>query len=103
MAIRAHVYRGPYGDCTNDGITSRRDSFIVATEGEYTFPAGIERLDVLWIIPNPAGEQYGLIAVPSGIDGCPRRGGMAGGNFVYTSDSRFPSRQPISVHDRFED
>jgi len=27
---------------------------------------------------------------------------MCGGNFVYTSDSRFPARAPISVHDRVE-
>jgi hypothetical protein len=28
--------------------------------------------------------------------------GMFGGNFVYHSDSRFPSRFPIPIHDRFE-
>ena len=27
---------------------------------------------------------------------------MFGGNFVYTSDSRFPSDYPIPIHDRFE-
>ena len=27
---------------------------------------------------------------------------MFGGNFIYTSDSRFPSRAPIQVHDRVE-
>ena len=29
-------------------------------------------------------------------------GPMFGGNFVYTSDSRFPSDYPIPIHDRFE-
>jgi hypothetical protein len=28
--------------------------------------------------------------------------GMAGGAFIYTSDSRFPWPYPISLHDRFE-
>ena len=28
--------------------------------------------------------------------------GMAGGNFAYTSDSRFPSSYPLSLHDRVE-
>ena len=27
---------------------------------------------------------------------------MAGGNFAYTSDSRFPSSHPLAVHDRHE-
>ena len=29
-------------------------------------------------------------------------GYMFGGTFIYTSDSRFPSKQPIPVHDRQE-
>jgi hypothetical protein len=29
-------------------------------------------------------------------------GPMFGGNFVYTSDSRFPNKYPIPVHDRWE-
>jgi hypothetical protein len=27
---------------------------------------------------------------------------MFGGNFIHTSDSRFPSSAPIAVHDRVE-
>ena len=27
---------------------------------------------------------------------------MMGGNFIHTSDSRFPGRAPIPVHDRVE-
>lgn len=35
---------------------------------------------------------------------CPpdMRGWMAGGAFVYTSDSRFPNPYPLSLHDRAE-
>ena len=29
-------------------------------------------------------------------------GPMFGGNFIYSSDSRFPSDSPIKVFDRFE-
>lgn len=39
-------------------------------------------------------------AVPV-IDGKPK-GGMFGGNFITTSDSRFPISGPIPVFDRFE-
>lgn len=31
-----------------------------------------------------------------------RVGYMASGTFIYTSDSRFPSKQPLSVHDHTE-
>jgi hypothetical protein len=27
---------------------------------------------------------------------------MAGGTFIYSSDSHFPSRYPIALHDRWE-
>jgi len=27
---------------------------------------------------------------------------MFGGNFIYTSDSRFPNKYPIAIHDRYE-
>lgn len=41
-------------------------------------------------------------AVPVGLAGNPLPGGMMGGHYVTTSDSRFPVHAPIPVHDRFE-
>ncbi len=41
-------------------------------------------------------------AVPLDDDGEPRTGGMFGGNFIETSDSRMPVHGPIPVFDRFE-
>ena len=43
-----------------------------------------------------------VVARPVRADGTVRTGGMFGGNFVTTSDSRFPTSAPIPVHDRFE-
>lgn len=43
-----------------------------------------------------------VVARPIGVDGKPRLGGMFGGNYIKTSDSRFPVQAPIPVHDRFE-
>ena len=37
-----------------------------------------------------------------GIDRTQLCGPMFGGAFIWSSDSRFPSRQPIPVHDRYE-
>lgn len=43
-----------------------------------------------------------VVARPVDDDGEPRRGGMFGGHYISTSDSRFPVTSPIPVHDRFE-
>jgi len=43
-----------------------------------------------------------VVARPLKEDGTPRTGGMFGGNYIKTSDSRFPMSAPIPVHDRFE-
>jgi len=43
-----------------------------------------------------------VVARPLGADGKPRRGGMFGGHYIKTSDSRWPVTSPIPVHDRFE-
>lgn len=43
-----------------------------------------------------------VVARPVDKDGKVRRGGMMGGNYIKTSDSRFPVTAPIPVHDRFE-
>lgn len=40
-------------------------------------------------------------AVPV-IDGKPKTGGMFGGNYISTSDSRMPVHGPIPLFDRFE-
>ena len=43
-----------------------------------------------------------VVARPMGEDGKPRTGGMFGGHYIKTSDSRWPVTSPIPVHDRFE-
>jgi len=43
-----------------------------------------------------------VVGRPVDADGNPRRGGMFGGHYISTSDSRFPVTSPIPVHDRFE-
>ena len=43
-----------------------------------------------------------VVARPLGPDGKPRKGGMFGGHYIKTSDSRWPVTSPIPVHDRFE-
>ena len=43
-----------------------------------------------------------VVARPVDDEGNVKQGGMFGGNYIKTSDSRFPVTSPIPVHDRFE-
>lgn len=56
------------------------------------------------IIDHPAGQSFGKIAVPVDQNGQEILLGhrMFGGTFVYSSDSRFPEKYPVPLHDRFE-
>lgn len=108
--IGVYVYRSSLGDCTNKGATSKEDGFelysdINTAADLANVPEGslvlIKRdlfgKDADYVIP----VKYAIV-----IQGALRCNGalMFGGNFVYTSDSRYPDihRRPLPVHDRFE-
>jgi hypothetical protein len=99
--LMCHVYSpATGGDCTNGGITSK-NNFVALELPDGT--AGLPRsytghLPVVRIVRRQiAGREY-VHAVPKDIPGH----FMFGGNFIYTSDSRFPFDYPIAVHDRVE-
>lgn len=95
------VYRGEY-DCTLDGVTSpkfgHKQVFLVTGDGPWTVADAIKKGTPVLAVRELGGVKN---AFPV-HDGKQYLKGQwaAGGNFVYTSDSRFPSRQPLSVHDR---
>lgn len=101
------VYRDNLGDCTNGGISSRYDRLILigdGVDGPMTVDLDDPAENVVKLVKRRIfnGEEYFHVEP---LDGCFAGGGKwysAGGNFAYTSDSRFPSRQPLSVHDRHE-
>ena len=97
--LSVSVYRWTLGDCTAGGISSKYDSLIL--EGVPRCPfKGTEENTVRLVKRNLFGGEYihaEPIKQPEGM-----AGPMFGGNFIYTSDSRFPSKYPIPVHDRFE-
>ena len=89
-------------DCTNNGISSNHTKSIIygkkVQNGNidyddpkvaklYIHSRIINGVEHLRATPNPDPDQHY----------------MFGGNFIYTSDSRFPSDQPIKIHDRIED
>lgn len=100
--LTAYVYRSDLGDCTNDGISSeRRELYILAKEKGPFEPEDIrECVYIEW--RDVCGELY-IDCKPAYFK---KHWYMAGGNFLYTSDSRFreitKSQYPISIHDRYE-
>lgn len=100
--MMCNVYRRPGNDCTNGGVTS-----LARCPGGRALLVG---LGVPQLFEPTEGEptlmlveaRGGLIARPADPLPAGHVGWMSGGNFIYTSDSRFPSRQPIPVHDRSE-
>jgi hypothetical protein len=100
LGLLVFVYRSNDGDCTNGGVTSRFDKFILVGKGVDPVFGSSEETPILYLVRRKRFED--MIAVPilpKNEDGWT---GMFGGNFIYTSDGRFPSGQPIKVHDRFE-
>jgi hypothetical protein len=104
--LLVNVYRAVDGrDCTNGGVTSTHALLTAVELGvDGPFEASNDRPAV------HLGRWMGrLIAVPEDL---PRRadshafaslnGWMFGGNFIYTSDSRFPGESAVPVFDRRE-
>lgn len=97
--ILTFVLRHSLGDCTNNGLTSKEDSIIL----HYGENLDLDMIpdDELVLIERVLWGEQKNYAVPASIAKSGRHS-MAGGNWIYTSDSRFPSDAPISVHDRVE-
>ena len=100
--LNVNVLRSSGGDCTLGGLSSKVDSVLLVSE-DVTVQGPFEvneDEDYMVLVRRDIGGEY-LHAVPNSILKSGKRP-MAGGNFIYTSDSRFPCRYPISVHDRLE-
>ena len=94
------VYRSAGSDCTLGGVTATDEPYLVVPcpDGHVTEEDVADRGYTV-LVP---GHKGGLLNfTPEGVEGW----SMMGGNFVYTSDSRFSrlyGSSPIAVHDRFE-
>lgn len=95
------IYRDGGPDCTNNGLSSRHDTVLLIGEG---VPEIFEAKDgdavvelVRW---SPCGKEVVHVRPAGALN--KDRHFMFGGNFIYSSDSRFPNQYPIPIHDRFE-
>ncbi len=87
-------------DCTNNGLTSKFDKFILIGEGvQGPFDPNKDIPELKLVRRNIFGKPY-VHAEP--VERAEGVGWMFGGNYITTSDSRFPNTYPIPVHDRQE-
>lgn len=105
MKVRAlcvNVFRTNFGDCTNNGISARFDQIYIE------HPEGNEVIDLDEAPENFCIVRHKELFGKVYIDVVPYhlkdRWCMMGGNFVYSSDSRFRelNEYPIPIHDRIE-
>lgn len=100
--------RNALGDTTNNGLSSKVSNAYLVWDVD-----PLNEDQILEDFYNEKGEdffvakersifgKYSMIVVPYTIWKSGKHS-MFGGNFLYTSDSRFPSEAPIAIHDRVE-
>lgn len=89
-------------DCTNGGISSKHNSLILVGDGVAEVFEESDRNPAIRLIKRKVmGREFWIAApIEAGFSsGFPY---MFGGNFLYSSDSRFPSDAPIKIFDRLE-
>ena len=97
--INATVYRPAIGgDSSNGGLTSRHNRVTLIGEGIKADHSPTDECPAV-ILMTKGDYVYAqpVEPVPQGHIGY-----MFGGNFIHTSDNRFPTRFAIPVHDRFD-
>lgn len=101
--LPVNVYRWTLGDCTNGGISGRFDSlYLICDQGWLEVELNDPRL-IKIVTRNHVGREGTYTHVEPVNDPDKKEiGYMAGGNFVYSCDSRFPFDYPLPIHDRSE-
>ena len=99
----------PFGNCSANGISSRVKAVILCPDYEAGFGCGIPEIfepqpetPAVVLRSTRVGDYEHIYAVPVELLDGGTGGWMFGGTFIYTSDSRFPVRHPIPLHDRVE-
>lgn len=103
--LPVQVYRCGFTDCTNGGISSIRHTLYLECDKGFHEVEDDDPCLIRLVQRTLPWRNYSYLHVeqvsPS-VTTLHKVGPMFGGNFVYTSDSRFPSDYPIPIHDRFE-
>ena len=101
-ALHCNVYRNTMSDSTNEGLSSKKDELYIVGEGSAYVdgPTNLSDIDEDYLVITKVHGH--LRATPKSLIDS-KRWVMFGGNFIYTSDSRFPSNTPIKIFDRVEE
>lgn len=90
------IYHPPHGDCNSTVTRDQPEALLVGPGIPALFEArGRPVLKLATKTLWSTGEQFTYLLPVEARNG----GGMFGGNFGYSSDSRFPSRYPLKIHD----
>lgn len=103
--LHISVYRDADGsDCTNGGISSTHQRLTLIGAGiDPVFEPSADAPAVTVVTRNVFGEIYKHLVPCDPETAQPLPGWyMFGGNYGKTSDSRFPSKYPLPIHDRQE-
>lgn len=92
----ADIYRSRRGDASNGGISSQADRVTLVGPGVPRIAKPTEDAPAVELAETTPGY---VVVRPADR---PDTWWMAGGTFVYSSDSRWPTGQPIPLHDRTE-
>jgi len=101
--LMVEIYRdSKLGDCTNGGVSSKCNGGVITGDRVKCDVFSPDDNNPEYVIMEKHVNGLYLYAVPKELVGS-GKWVMFGGNFLYTSDSRFPSGQPIAIHDRVEE
>lgn len=107
--MRVNIYKPPYGDCSNNGASSKSDAVFIINFGDKELPRTAWPADVpaVRLVKRKHGN---VVCVPVGLED---KWTMFGGCFVHTSDGRFHDAVsklsgydfgfPVALHDRVEE
>jgi hypothetical protein len=109
MGLSVSVYRWGLGDCTNGGVSAGVGSLcVVNVPGPFNPSPALPAFE---LVEGPGGRGHAILR-PVEAKKPGMVGPMFGGNFGYSSDSRFSeaiqkltgSRHygAVSIHDRYE-
>lgn len=99
--LMADVFKSPFDDCTNKGISSEADELYIAYDKAPLILTDIRECVTVEKLQTRYGEYVKCKPVYESNNMY-----AAGGNFLYTSDCRFKEitgiEYPVPIHDRKE-